>query len=362
MRVLVDGGPLERFAPRMRLAAAGLALRGHAVTWAGAPPPAGLEAAALTRSAAGAALVRHRADVALGSAERLLSGALRARLVHAHALVLDLDPAVRARWSALDRWAWHALHAAALVDPGRADEARGTLPEAMLERIGLWPDAAPATGPDPAHPDVEVLERACERALSRHRGLVARAAVFLDRDGTLIAEREYLADPAGVELLPGAAEGLARLGAAGYPLIVISNQSGIGRGLFPERRAHEVMARLRQLLRARGVELDGIYFCPHRPDAGCACRKPGIALLERAADDHQLALARSVMVGDKRIDARSGRRAGGVGVLLRTGYGRAEEREAQAGPAADAPDRVFDDLAEAARWIIARGDLLAPWE
>jgi D-glycero-D-manno-heptose 1,7-bisphosphate phosphatase len=121
-------------------------------------------------------------------------------------------------------------------------------------------------------------------------------------------------------------------------------------------RVYETMARLRLALRAHGVELDGIYFCPHAPDAGCACRKPGTALLERAAEDQQLTLRRSTMVGDKQIDVETGRRAGGHGVLVRTGYGREEEKRVGEMPAGSRPEFVADDLSAAAAWILARED------
>jgi len=185
---------------------------------------------------------------------------------------------------------------------------------------------------------------------------VPRAAVFLDRDGTLVVEREYLDDPAGLELLPGVASALRGLRGAGFALVVVSNQSGVGRGRFTAGRVHEVMAGLRHALRAQGVELDAIYFCPHRPEEGCPCRKPGTALLERAADDQQLDLAQSVMVGDKRIDVLAGQRAGGHGVLVRTGYGREEERAAETEPRG--ADYIADDLAGAARWILERLEVL----
>jgi D-glycero-D-manno-heptose 1,7-bisphosphate phosphatase len=178
--------------------------------------------------------------------------------------------------------------------------------------------------------------------------------VFLDRDGTLVIERGYLSDPDDIELLPGTAQALRELKAAGYPLVVISNQSGVGRGFYPESRVHEAMARLRHELRARGVELDAVYFCPHRPEAGCACRKPGTALLERAADDLELTLRHSVMVGDKMLDVETGHRAGAHGILLRTGYGRDEEQ--RGADARTVPDAVCDDIAQAARWILERGE------
>ncbi|MBI1799399.1 MAG: HAD family hydrolase [Candidatus Eisenbacteria bacterium] len=224
-----------------------------------------------------------------------------------------------------------------------------------LERLALWSAEAPAAEPDATHADTEILERACERALARHRGRSPRGAVFLDRDGTLVVERGYLADPDDLELLPGVPEALRDLAAAGFALIVISNQSGVGRGLFPLARVHQAMARLRTLLRARGIELDAIYFCPHRPDAGCDCRKPGAALLERASDDLGIALSRSFMVGDKLIDARAGHNAGSRGVLVRTGYGRDEER-ANPGPGMAPPERVFDDLRDASRWMLAEAE------
>lgn len=356
MKVLVDAATLQRSAPRMSAAAAGLALRGHAVEWAGAPPPAGM-AAAVHAVGFGLGLARRHADVVAGSSAGLARATLGGLLSRANALVVDLDPRAHPTWSALERWAWDALYGTALVDGAAADAARATLTEDMQARVALWPDAAPPPAPDPAHADVEVLERACERALARHRSRVPRAAVFLDRDGTLVVEREYLDDPAGIELLPGVAGALRGLRLAGFALVVVSNQSGVGRGRFTLRRVHEVMAALRRALRAQGVELDAIYFCPHRPDEGCPCRKPGTALLERAAEDLQLDLSRSVMVGDKRLDAEAGQRAGGAGVLVRTGYGHDESR---GGPGASGrePDAVVDGLAEAARWILGRHERL----
>src|SRR5262249_54734610 len=150
--------------------------------------------------------------------------------------------------------------------------------------------------------------------------------VFLDRDGTLVVERGYLTRVEDLELLPGVPMALRELHEAGYALVVVSNQSGVGRGLFPLSRVHEAMGRLRLLLRREGVELDAIRFCPHRPDAGCACRKPGIELVRAAAADLRLVLRESAMVGDKLLDVETGRAAGTRAVLLRTGYGRDEER------------------------------------
>ena len=135
---------------------------------------------------------------------------------------------------------------------------------------------------------------------------------------------------------------------------MISNQSGVGRGLFPLVRVHEAMARLRVQLRAAGVELDGVYFCPHRPEEGCPCRKPGTRLLERAAEDHLLALRGSFMVGrqaDRRGDGAAGGRRGASSCARATDR---EQEKSLGDPAARrAPDLVCDDLAAATAWILA---------
>ena len=149
-------------------------------------------------------------------------------------------------------------------------------------------------------------------------------AVFLDRDGTLIEERSYLADPDGVRLLPGVVAGLRALGTAGYRLIVITNQSGIARGLITADQYERVRDRLHELLARDGVRLDGVYHCPHHPSVTgpCDCRKPGLALYRRAAAEHGVDLARSVFVGDKPGDVEPAAALGGRGILVRTGYGR----------------------------------------
>lgn len=143
-----------------------------------------------------------------------------------------------------------------------------------------------------------------------------RAAVFLDRDGTLIVDRGYLAEPDGVEFLPGALEGLRRLAQAGFPLVIASNQSGIGRGLFEPEALDAVHARLEALLADAGLRLAGTYYCPHAPSDGCSCRKPAPGMLLRAAEELDLALDRSWIVGDKASDVEAGRRAGCRGVQL----------------------------------------------
>jgi histidinol-phosphate phosphatase family protein len=144
-------------------------------------------------------------------------------------------------------------------------------------------------------------------------------AAFLDRDGTIVVDKHYLADPDGLELLPNALEGLRELRELGAKLVVVTNQSGVGRGYFAAEAVERMHARLGVLLAEDGVELDGIYVCPHGPDEGCACRKPGTALFERAADDLGLDLRGSFVLGDKDADVEAGRRIGATPILIGPG-------------------------------------------
>ncbi|HKJ92419.1 MAG TPA: HAD family hydrolase [Longimicrobiales bacterium] len=178
-----------------------------------------------------------------------------------------------------------------------------------------------------------------------------RPAAFLDRDGTVIVEREYLARPEDVELIPGAAAGLKRLADAGYALVLVSNQSGIARGLYGEADHRAVQARLEALLRDAGVVLDGDYHCPHHPDftGPCDCRKPAPGLFLRAARELGLDLSRSVYIGDRLRDVLPGLERGGRAFLVRTGYGAAE---AAAAPAAV---HVADDVRQAAAMVVDAG-------
>lgn len=180
------------------------------------------------------------------------------------------------------------------------------------------------------------------------------AAIFLDRDGTLIPDRGPLLDPAAVELLPGVPEALRRLTGAGYRLIVVTNQSAVGRGLLAVERLDQIHAALRAALAAEGAGIDALYFCPDAPDARTgpespvARRKPGAGMLLEAAREHGLELARCFMVGDQARDTLAGKRAGcRASILVRTGQG-----EAFTGHASDY-DVLCDDLPAAADWILA---------
>jgi D-glycero-D-manno-heptose 1,7-bisphosphate phosphatase len=148
--------------------------------------------------------------------------------------------------------------------------------------------------------------------------------VFLDRDGTINREVHYLSDPDQLELLPGAAEGLRALGSAGCPLIVVSNQSPIGRGMFTEARLREINGRLTEMLAAEGVQIAGWYWCPHAPWEACACRQPAPGLFLKARDEMGVILETSWVVGDRLNDLRAGRQVGARTILVATGYGQGE--------------------------------------
>ncbi len=148
-------------------------------------------------------------------------------------------------------------------------------------------------------------------------------SVLLDRDGTILEDRRYLADPDGVVLLPGAAEGLRRLQAAGLRLVVVSNQSGVARGLISPVALAAVEERFRSVLAAEGVTLAGSYHCPHSPEADCDCRKPRDGMARRAAAELGLDLTRCLVVGDKPADIGLARRLGAPAVLVTTGQGAA---------------------------------------
>ena len=154
-------------------------------------------------------------------------------------------------------------------------------------------------------------------------GVNGTRAVFLDRDGTVIRDVGYLGRPEQVELLPGAAGGLARLAEAGFLLIVVTNQSGVGRGMFGEQAVRETNAEVRRQLSAAGVELHGVYYCPYHPEAVLAeyrrqsdLRKPQPGMLLKAAAEMNIDLARSWMVGDSPCDVSAGRRAGCRTILI----------------------------------------------
>lgn len=177
-----------------------------------------------------------------------------------------------------------------------------------------------------------------------------KAAVFLDRDGTLNEERNYLSNPDEVIICSGAGQALKRLQDAGFLLIIVTNQSGIGRGYYTVKDMHAVNDRVLSILARDGVRIDKVYFAPEAPDQPSRGRKPSPQFLFDARDELGVDLARSYMVGDKLIDLECGWNAGVKdAILVRTGYGA--ELEAKLGDKATRAV-VLDDLRATADWIL----------
>lgn len=181
-----------------------------------------------------------------------------------------------------------------------------------------------------------------------------RRAVFLDRDGTLVEEKHYLAEAGALALYPWTLDALRTLGETGLALVVLSNQSGVARGLFDEGAVAAVNARLASLLAAGGVRLDGVYYCPHLAEGSvpdyaidCDCRKPRPGMLDRAARELDLELPGSWVVGDKPDDLGLAATRGLRALLVRSGHGA----ETEAAGAAAGAEQVLDTLLEAARVI-----------
>ncbi len=177
-----------------------------------------------------------------------------------------------------------------------------------------------------------------------------RPAVFLDRDGTLNREVGYIGDPLALELLPGVPAALGRLAAAGFAVVVVTNQSAIGRGVFTRAQVDAVHARLRSELAASGVQLDAIFVCPHAPADACACRKPRPGLFLEARDALGLNLAKSWMVGDTVRDMAAARAAGVRPLYVTTGWGERDRAAARADGLAEVD--IVPDLAAAVGRIL----------
>ena len=203
-----------------------------------------------------------------------------------------------------------------------------------------------------------------------------QAAVFLDRDGTINEEVGYMDRLEKLKLIPVAAEAIRLINASGMKTVVVTNQSGVARGLFDEAFVETVHLRLREMLQAEGAFLDGIYFCPHHPTEGqerylrtCDCRKPAPGLLLQAAADLNLDPVRSYMVGDTLKDMEAGARIGAQGIIVRTGYGSESAATLSTGeepgrkilggrehPINESvlvrPIHIAEDILAAAQWIV----------
>ncbi len=179
-----------------------------------------------------------------------------------------------------------------------------------------------------------------------------KRAVFLDRDGTLIAEKNYLSRPEDVVIFPGVAGALKRLQEAGFHLFIVSNQSGVGRGYFTLADVDRVHEHLCRELARDGIRFEKVYTAPEAPGQPSRGRKPSPQFLFDARDEFALDLAESFMIGDKRIDLECGWNAGVQrSLLVRTGYGAALEQEA---PAELTRAVIVDGLPDAAEWILNR--------
>ena len=186
-----------------------------------------------------------------------------------------------------------------------------------------------------------------------------RPAVFLDRDGTINEQMGYINHISRFHLLPGVGEAIRSLNDREIPVVVITNQSGLARGYFPESLLDEVHDLMQRLLNDQGARIDGLYVCPHHPEAkeekfriACDCRKPGTGLLTRAARDLQIDLTRSYVVGDRWSDLKAAAACQATGILVLTGYGMGDLE--YIGPAQDIrPAYIAQDLLDAVDWIIA---------
>lgn len=173
---------------------------------------------------------------------------------------------------------------------------------------------------------------------------MAKKYIILDRDGTIIYDKDYLSKPSEIELLPGAVKGLRQLQRLGYGLIMVTNQSGVARGYFDEEAVKAVNKELLRQLREESIVFDAVYYCPHAPEDKCSCRKPEIGLVKEAAKVFNFKLDKCVVIGDKASDIEMGQKMNALTVLVRTGKGIDEEAKCS-------PDMVADNLTAAARML-----------
>ena len=189
-----------------------------------------------------------------------------------------------------------------------------------------------------------------------------KPAVFLDRDGTVNEQMGYINHPSRFVLIPGVIEAIRALNEAGFLTIIVSNQSGVARGYFPETLVEDVHTLLQGLLREKGAYLDGIFYCPHYPRGTvegyrtrCSCRKPGTGLIDQACQSFDIDLPGSYVIGDRYTDIELAQRSKLTGILVKTGYGLGDieyilpQKQVR-------PHYIARDLSDAVGWILGRGE------
>lgn len=184
----------------------------------------------------------------------------------------------------------------------------------------------------------------------RWGGVKDKSAVFLDRDGVInvAPEGRYVTSWKEFQFLPGVLSALHRLKRARKTVLIVSNQAGVGRGILPKKELDQITLKMLRAIRAAGGTVQRVYYCMHRPEAGCACRKPKIGMLRKAAQEHQLDLTRSFIVGDHEKEIQMGHHAGCRTVLVLSGTtGRAGARKMK-----NPPERIARNLNDAVRWIL----------
>jgi D-glycero-D-manno-heptose 1,7-bisphosphate phosphatase len=182
-----------------------------------------------------------------------------------------------------------------------------------------------------------------------------KPAVFIDRDGTINEQMGYVNHISRFVVLPGTAEAIRLLNGRRYWVIILSNQSGVGRGYFPEELVEAVHGHLKAVLEAESAVIDGIFYCPHHPGARCDCRKPDVGMIRQACEQFDIDLASSYVVGDRATDLEMAQRFGLKGILVTTGYGRGEIDYVLPRSMVH-PAHIAKDLLDAARWIVGQGE------
>ena len=179
----------------------------------------------------------------------------------------------------------------------------------------------------------------------------SKIAVFVDRDGTICFDKHYMSDPDDIELVPGVAEGIQRLNQAGIQVIIVTNQSGVGRGYFSENELKTFNEHLVAALDRQGANITEIFYCPHSPDVGCNCRKPATGLLESAKEKYGFDLTKSFVIGNRIMDVEMAHGVGAKGIIVPE-PGDQYNIDSEIEASDDKPDFRAEDFLEAARWIL----------